>query len=516
MLGLDSRPPNWQFPQRLGDCGGVEVRLPPRGGLGILAAGADRAGLREWLGSTCQGQEAADGVVLSLDALLYGGLVQSRRLEVQPELDALKAALGGIDWHRIRGYAYITLPRLGISVDSAALAGRHELVREYFVTYARAQGGGGTASTRRERLSAELGPELIEQLWALRRRNLEVATECHSLCAALGFQALHVAVEDNAPAGPHIAEAASLRQLGRVLRSGGARTEFSLFDGADECACLLLARAAADLQDAGPLPLRVAVHPAAPGPQNYRGLYETHTLAEGLDFLLAFLRLESRSEAGALWLVCHGLQPQPDAFVSDPERAFASPFLIPERLRGFDPARQALFVSDLCACNGANPHLAEALLKLAGPALKGLIGFNTNFNALGVTAALLSLWLRGPRNAGCHAALRQFLIERLADDVVYQSLVRQNLVAALCERGMDPMNFAAAGDSAAELARQVSTEAWRDWQRSSESALHDVGLGPLPAVSYSFPWQRSFECEVEGRPEGCGLSQTEAPISTTA
>lgn len=497
VIGLDSRPPNWQFPQRLAACGGVEALVPPREMLGTLAARADRAALREWLGRACRGPEAADGVVLSLDALLYGGLVQSRRLDAQPALEALKVCLGGFDWHHIRGYAFITIPRLGISVDSVEIAARHELVREYFIAYARAQIGDGTASARRERLSAELGPELIEQLWALRRRNLEVATECHSLCAALGFQALHVAVEDNAPAGPHIAEAASLRQLGRVLRSGGAKTEFSLFDGADECACLLLARAAADLQGGGPLPLRVAVHPAAPGPQNYRGMYETHSLAEGLDFLLGYLRLESRSEAGALWLVCHGLQPQPDAFASDPARGLASPFLIPERIRGFDPREQALFVSDLCACNGANPHLARALLDLAGPALKGLIGFNTNFNTLGVTAALLSLYLRGPRSSACEAAMRRFLIERLADDVVYQSLARLRVAAALRERGNDHLNFAAAGDSAVELARQVSAETWRDWQHTSAFVLHDAGIEPLPAVSYRFPWQRSFECEVE-------------------
>jgi Protein of unknown function (DUF4127) len=505
VLPLDSRPPNRQFPARLADCSGIEALLPPCETLGELSRGADRAALLRWLARHCGGSARCDALVLSLDALLYGGLVQSRSLAAEPDWGGLKAALEALNWKRLRGYAYITVPRLGISVDSAGTAARHELARAFHIADHAARSGLPGAERARE-IAAELGNETVNALLALRGRNFSYAKRAMSLCAELGFAGFHIAVEDNAPQGPHIEESALLRSHGRRLSGAGARTRFSLFDGADECACLLLARAAADIQAAGRLPLRIALHPAAPGPDKYRGLYESHTLSEGLDFMLDFLSFEPRSEAGANWLICHGLQPQPDVFSADPARAFASPFLLPDRLKRFEPRSQRLYVSDLCACNGANPLLAARMLETAGPALCGLVGFNTNFNTLGVSAALISLYERGPRGTICDNALRRFLLERLADDVVYQSMARPRLIEHLRAEGLDPFNFAAANEAQLARATQLARDAWERWTAGDAGSpqgdgvralLGAAGLRDADSVRYSYPWRRGFECEVE-------------------
>jgi hypothetical protein len=501
MLPLDSRPPNWQFPQRLAAIGGLKLVLPSRSLLGSLRQGAEAVALLSWLGNVAA---ECDAAVLSWDALAYGGLIQSRQLDTTPDPELLFDKLARVDWGRTAGYLYITVPRLGISVGSRLQLKQHALVREYFIAHASA-----AQYPQEERwasvvkgLEIELGPQLVERLWAWRRRNQALALQAISLAAELGLRHCHIAVEDNAPVGPHIAELAELRAhaLKVTGEQGGAERapRYTYFDGADECAALLLARAALDRQGGAELPVRMLLHPASPGPENYTGLFETHTLDEGLRFLLRFLRLVSDEQAEGAWLLAYGLQPQPDVFDSDPARAFGNPYLLPAQL----PLRPGtrLFVSDLCACNGANPNLALRLGELAGGALEGLVGYNTNFNTLGTTAAWLSLALRNPNTAQARQAGRRFLLERLADDVVYQSLLRPRVIEWLRRQGLDPFDFGALDATRLEQLSEIVQQGWRDWSRGPAAGLLDVlGLTGWPGA-YGFPWQRSFECEADAAP----------------
>jgi hypothetical protein len=171
LVPLDSRPPNWQFPQRLADIAGVELAVPPRGELGTLHSGADGARLARWLADTVSGADGGagcDAAVFSWDALIYGGLVQSRSLDTVPVTVAeLLPELGRVDWSRVRGYAYLTIPRLGISIDSAHSYVTHKAVREYFILSAQ-QPLSAAAESRLRALQDELGERTIRQLWSWR------------------------------------------------------------------------------------------------------------------------------------------------------------------------------------------------------------------------------------------------------------------------------------------------------------------------------------------------------------
>jgi hypothetical protein len=500
LVPLDSRPPNWQFPQRLARIGGLALAAPVRELLGGLNGGAQRELLLAWLAGTAPDCEAA---VLSWDALCYGGLIQSRRLDTETDCEAIFDALARLDWKRTAGYLYITVPRLGISVDAAAKLRRHGLVREYFIAHARVQARPGDAKllSALQGLEDELGHDFTGQLWDWRARNQALARRAMSMAAELGLRHCHIAVEDNATQGPHIAELEELRAhaLRIIGEQGGIERapRYTFFDGADECAALLLARAALDHSGGGALPLRMLLHPGSPGPENYTGLYETHTLDDGLRFLMRFLRLEASEQAQAKWLIAYGLQPQPDIFETDPARVFGNPYLLPAGLPL--EAGDSLYTSDLCACNGANPGLALRLGELAGAALRGLAGYNTNFNSLGTTAAWMSLALRGPRDKAALTAERLFLLERLADDVVYQSIARPRAVEWLRGRGLDPLNFAEADTHAVETLSRICEACWKEWSGGPGRGLIEaLGLSGAE-VRYSFPWRRAFECEVEAQ-----------------
>ncbi|MDE6398105.1 MAG: DUF4127 family protein, partial [Clostridiales bacterium] len=76
LLPLDERPCNYEYPQKLlEDNPAFSVTLPPRAIMPQKKKAAEFDGLRNFLFDACRN---ADCLVVSLDMLLYGGLVPSR------------------------------------------------------------------------------------------------------------------------------------------------------------------------------------------------------------------------------------------------------------------------------------------------------------------------------------------------------------------------------------------------------------------------------------------------------
>jgi hypothetical protein len=73
LIPLDSRPATSLLPVRIAAVGGLEVFTPPQKWLGTAKTGANLEAIRDWLWTA-----NPRALVVSLDALAYGGLVQSR------------------------------------------------------------------------------------------------------------------------------------------------------------------------------------------------------------------------------------------------------------------------------------------------------------------------------------------------------------------------------------------------------------------------------------------------------
>lgn len=492
LVPLDSRPPNRVFPQRLAKLAGCTLITPPRELMGDLHRGGDSATLARWLRDAVNGRDGSAGcqaAVFSWDALLYGGLIQSRQLDATPQLPDIESILREIDWAQVAGYCFATVPRLGISVTQSEDWQHHELVREYFIAWG-AREERPQAANRASELHEQLGPRSVDALWRWRQRNLDFDRRVLELSYELGIRHCHVAVEDNAPTGPHLQEVESLRQSYLRAKHDWPVASCSFFDGADEAGCLLTARAICDARAEGALPVQLTVAPRTPGPVRYTGLYESHTLGDGLAFLGKLLKLAFTSaEEERHWYVIHGLQPQPDVFVSPAGKVFSNPLLIPKQF----PQDGRLFLSDLCACNGGNTTLIQHLARNSRAILQAAVAYNTNFNTLGLTAAWLRLSRLQPNSAD-----RRFLLERLADDYAYQSVARSEVTQYLLGQRLDPLDFAAAHPLQVRECLGVVRNRWLDWCEGAGGAvLRMAGIDPLLArsVQFAFPWDRVFEIE---------------------
>lgn len=108
LLPLDSRPATSELPARIAALSGETVSVPPPGLLGDATRGADPEQLTSWLNRQPPGP-----LIVALDALAYGGLVQSRKSDLTTE-QVLARLVPVREWTATTGqpvYAFITLPR---------------------------------------------------------------------------------------------------------------------------------------------------------------------------------------------------------------------------------------------------------------------------------------------------------------------------------------------------------------------------------------------------------------------
>jgi Protein of unknown function (DUF4127) len=108
LIPLDSRPATSLLPIRIAAVGGLEVVSPPQKLLGDAKRGADLEAIRDWLWTA-----NPRALVVSLDALAYGGLVQSRSSTISSQ-EAWDRLWMIRNWHLVTKrlvYASITIPR---------------------------------------------------------------------------------------------------------------------------------------------------------------------------------------------------------------------------------------------------------------------------------------------------------------------------------------------------------------------------------------------------------------------
>jgi hypothetical protein len=129
-------------------------------------------------------------------------------------------------------------------------------------------------------------------------------------------------------------------------------------------------------------------------------------------------------------------------------------------------------------------------------------GWNTSGNSLGTVMAQLLFWEAAQGFSG--QARRKASIDnenlqklRIIDDYVFQSIVRQKLIAWTVEQGYPYLSFGGrwleANDKLGELMEQALS-AWPGLAPSRDPATRETSQ--VPYWQYRFPWPRSFEIRI--------------------
>lgn len=506
LLPLDDRPCNRLFPVKLGKIAGLRVLTPPRELLGAFTTPGVPERLVDWL---LESAPRAQAVIGSVEMLCYGGLIASRDPAVPAELAESRLQvlrrLKKLQPH-LPIYASNVIMRLSITADSPEKIAYWRDVALYSQLVYRVEVLG--QSRWEEALAAirrRIPDEVLGAYLAARRRNHTVSAAAVRMLADGVLEQLVLCQEDAAPIGLHVPEREALISLAQELN---VAERLFLHPGADESGLTLLTRAVCDLEAWHP---RISASFGSQEGAQRVALYEDRPIAENvLGHILAAGAAPIRDPGKAdLALFVHTpIGPQREAARRDSEterrslrQAHRLAQRVAERLRQGVPVA----VADIAYCNGADPALVDALLQAEVMlSLAGYAGWNTAGNSIGTALAQGVLWVLASRRGSTPsrrlpAYQLNFLFERLVEDLLYQSGVRQEANAWIENSGLSMLSL---GDAKEEveafvsqrlkrLARKVFTAHFKGKMADTRS------IETLRKLTVRLPWPRTFEVEVE-------------------
>ena len=259
LVPLDSRPPCRQHVVDLGRIGGIDVMTPPNECMDYYSQPGDTAAMRDWL---MQEAHPGDAVIISIDQLLFGGLLAAREQAAPPaRQDALVAYLRAFRAAHpdVPVYAFSILPRL---TPQDTIDGYDE--RRALIAYSRLVGkraaGLAVGDDELAALRAKISDESLATYEAHFRENAELNEKLVALTKDGTLTRLVLGQDDGEPYGIPNIEKSSIQLTIDTL--GLTDKQCFLTHGADEIAQTLLAAYVCEQHDYHP---RITVTTTDPG-----------------------------------------------------------------------------------------------------------------------------------------------------------------------------------------------------------------------------------------------------------
>lgn len=542
LLPLDERPCNASFPGRLFPADKVQILLPWK--LGHKKKPADFSVLSDFL---FEKAKDADALLLSLDMLLYGGLIPSR-------LHHLKAETLFSRLHLIRElkekypalpiYAFATVMRCpAYSSDDeepdyyerfgSAIHARGVLMHQALTGLSSPEtkpvsasdlpspAGLTSAASGKEESGASFSfapaitpsaePASASSLCDVDTQDFEACLEDYlarrALNKQLSLQALEL-VKEGILESIVFPQDDSMRfgfpamdqeEIRRRILTLGLTERAMMYPGSDEIALTLLCRLL--LKRHGLFP-KVYVKYLTDGARSLIPLYEGLPLSATTSYQLhaaGCITADTCAEADIVLLETAPSGSMEEAW-SQPsrspsyfaERNFPEMLSFIKRMRG---AGKVVTVADNAYANGGDLDLirildADHLLM----DLQGYAGWNTNANTMGCAIAMgVCAFLYGEQglfpDPAAEAQKRNFLISRYIEDACYQADVRQCVTEKISPLGFD---YFFTGEEEGEVRDLILAELQIRIKTELSSLADRIQIRRL-----TLPWKRMFEIDLE-------------------
>lgn len=429
-LPIDNRPVCYTLAKYIAQIDeSIEFFLPPRECLGDLTKTADIENLISWL----ENLPKVDSLILSLDTLVYGGLIPSRRST--ETLEELKKKLARIKplLRNKKVYAFSSIMRISNN-------NYNEEEKEYWSKFGKKifeySFSGGVNK-------ADIPDEILDDYLATRKRNFEVNKIYLAWQKEGLFDTLIFSKDDCAEKGFNVEEAKELEKLGGKTKTG-----------ADEIPLSLLARS---------IDKKIKVFPEflEPDCKNLISNYEDVSIEKSVlgQLELAGFEVSSPDEADIVLIVNNFRNKQGELVMGWATEPFDGKLVLPDK---------PFAVADVRFANGAdNAFVKQLLEKIDLENFYGYAGWNTSANTLGsLLCAMKVKWQAKQYNPQAFAKLE---LVRFLDDWAYQANVRAQI-----EKPIDIRNL----------------------MQPYETRLNNVLKLAPSKLDYTYPWKRKFEVEV--------------------
>ncbi|MBA2175923.1 DUF4127 family protein [Halobacillus locisalis] len=493
LLPVDARPVTRQLPIDLAGIAGWKVMAPEKELLGFLKRPAKTDVLIAWLDQVAA---EVDGMILSIDMLLYGGLVPSRmhsltEKELQKRLVVIK------EWKR-------QYPDLKIMALSSTMRisnnNINEEEKEYWKDYGTAIWGVSYHSHRYEKLQEEtdllrleelkneVPADVLDDYQSTREINFAVNQSLLTLLEDNTIDHLVFPQDDTSEYGWNVREQ---EQLQAAIRERKLTEQALLYPGADEVASTLVTRLIFQLENVSP-PSFYPVYSGARGALS-PAMYEDRPICESVKGQIAAVGSRSEDEMSRsdviLGVNVPGRKQGDLALGLNLNQVDTNDRNVEEWLRRLQAymERKPVAMVDVAYANGVDPQLTPMLMaNVNWERLYGFAGWNTAGNSIGTVVSQAALmWLADNHTKQTHNALKKQLLHRFLDDYIYQSIVRKEgrlrmSDSTTLEKVMTPLFI--------EKATAFLHDYANEWQ--------------VEGINY--PWDRTFEIDFElrkGEPE---------------
>lgn len=485
LLPIDSRPCTYRFPLQLAALKGVKVTVPPLSTMDDYKTPSIYENISKWI----EGQAAVcDEMVVSVEQLLYGGLIASRTMRVSQEeslrrLEQLKCIKQR--YPALKIHAFTIIMRTSVSTLSAESQVWWQKVNAYSRSaYLYEITGEERYAQQVQQLRSEIPSMVLQQFLEARKRNHAVNMRCVEMAYEGIISSLLLLQEDSEPFGIHKKEQKALIER---IATYGLEDRIHMHNGTDEAACEILARIICQKQKQR---IKLAVQWLGEDKDSFTALYEDRPFIVNLQSHLRTTGLtlvDKENDAdGVLFIFLpKGIQGDAcihpdqlcDGYSSSEVEAFAV------RISGNVEAGIPVALLDLAFANGGDGKLLSALSKRF-PVLRlcGYSAWNTASNSLGTLLSQIAL------SGFCNTLSNQcFTSERLLDDYIYQSRVRPAVEKLLRQKGEDSWNIE---DRA--LAQTLINNQFKECR----FILDSIFWGKIPEYTAQLKWNRIFEIEI--------------------
>lgn len=486
-LPLDERPCNYDFPDRLFSHGDFEIVKPEK--LGNKKEPADRAALAAFLKNACR---TADGLVVSVDMLLYGGLVPSRlhhhsAAELKKAAVILKEIRQENPGLLIYGFQCIMRCPSYSSSDEEPDYYEHSgaLIHQAGEALHRSRLGLCQEQQLKSILKKIDEKELTDYV-SRRECNRELNYLMISYVKEGILDMLIIPQDDSAAYGYAAMDQQDVRE--KIMKER-LQTKILMYPGADEVGMTLLARMVNHMSGCKP---KVYVKYAAEGAKSVLPIYEGNSLDTTVHFQILAAGCQLTDTYDTADFILAVTAPSEKIEEADRQPSAAKGYCVerclPELLDFLcERVKEGKLVSvaDNAYGNGGELQLISMLDRCGLlDKVAGYAGWNTSANTLGTAIA------EGVDacHSGCTQEHMDFLMERYLEDAGYCALVRWQVDSVLEKYGMNYFDVQ-------EQEGTVSNLVFDGLQAFAAAYLPSLA-GKVVLQKVWMPWRRMFEVGV--------------------
>ena len=496
-IPLDERPCNWTYPQMIAKlCPEIEFLVPSLDVLGQKKTAAAIEPLWNWVEASAA---SCDVFILSLEMLVYGGLLPSRLH--QSSRDELLARLNRVRDLKERH------PEALIFASNLIMRTPHydssEEEPDYYADFGQAIFRWGWLSDRHQReglnqadaqeletLTEKIPAEFLTDYRDRRQKNIAVNLAAIDLVNQGIIDFLSIPQDDSAPYGFTAIDQSQVIEKIIALR---LQDTVHLYPGADEVGCTLLARAYHHLskQSCKVYPLWSSVCGEQIIP-----LYEDRPMGESLKshILAAGAQIVTSPDQADVILAINSAgkvmqeswdQTQKDVTYS----SFRNLRFFVEQIQQLSQQGFKVAIADVAFANGGETELVQLLDDRAlWDELLAYGGWNTHCNTLGTVLATAILG----QDSNQQEAIAFNKVHHLLEDWAYQAVIRMAMVKGyLPDIGTSYYDFANKDD---QIHLEMKKRLMALWIKTLRKSFDSWEIQDLVV---STPWHRMFEISLD-------------------